>query len=96
MSSKSNRDDYLPARMVNEFVYCPRLFYLMYVEGQFADTRDTVDGQIVHTRVDAGAGVLPSAEPNEEQTLSALAPVVALVQKPKKKIAATSPNAVQP
>lgn len=25
--------DYLPARMVNEFVYCPRLYFSMWVEG---------------------------------------------------------------
>ena len=25
--------DYLPARMLNEFVYCPRLFYYEWVEG---------------------------------------------------------------
>ena len=28
--------DYLPARMVNEFVYCPRLFFYEWVEGSFA------------------------------------------------------------
>jgi CRISPR-associated protein Cas1 len=27
--------DYLPARMVNEFVYCPRLFFYEFVEGIF-------------------------------------------------------------
>jgi hypothetical protein len=27
-------EDLLPARMVNEFVYCPRLFYLEWVEGR--------------------------------------------------------------
>ena len=26
---------YLPARMVNEFVYCPRLFFYEWVEGVF-------------------------------------------------------------
>ena len=28
--------DYLPARMVNEFVYCPRLFFYEWVEASFA------------------------------------------------------------
>ncbi len=50
--------DYLPARMINEFVYCPRLFYLMHVEGQFAQSFDTIDGSIVHARVDSGSGAL--------------------------------------
>ncbi|WP_419190120.1 CRISPR-associated endonuclease Cas1 [Stieleria marina] len=47
--------------MVNEFVYCPRLFYLMHVEGQFANSVDTVDGQFVHRRVDSGTGGLDAA-----------------------------------
>ena len=37
-------DRYLPARMINEFVYCPRLFYLMHVEGQFEHNTETTDG----------------------------------------------------
>jgi len=45
-------DGYLPARMINEAVYCPRLFYLMHVEGQFEHNRDTVEGLQVHSRVD--------------------------------------------
>lgn len=55
-------DDLLPARMINEYVYCPRLFYLMHVEGQFAESIDTIDGGIVHRRVDAGTGGLAPAE----------------------------------
>ncbi len=43
---------YLPARMINEAVYCPRLFYLMHVEGQFEHNRDTTEGGEVHRRVD--------------------------------------------
>jgi len=31
--------DYLPARMVNEFVYCPRLFYYEWVEGAARTSR---------------------------------------------------------
>lgn len=54
--------DYLPARMVNEYVYCPRLFYLMHVEGQFADSYETVQGRIVHRRVDGGNGRLDAPE----------------------------------
>jgi CRISPR-associated protein Cas1 len=54
--------DYLPARMINELVYCPRLYYLMHVEGQFADSIDTVGGRIVHRRVDSGSGGFPGVE----------------------------------
>lgn len=49
----------LPARMVNEFVYCPRLFWLEYIEREFDDSYDTVDGSRVHRRVDAARGELP-------------------------------------
>lgn len=52
--------DYLPARMVNEFVYCPRLCYYEWVEGLFAESADTVEGKIRHARVDAGTGALPN------------------------------------
>ena len=38
--------DYLPARMLNEFVYCPRLFFYEWVEGVFRHSNDTVDGTV--------------------------------------------------
>lgn len=49
-------DRLLPARMVNEFVYCPRLFYLEHVQGEWADSADTEDGRHVHRRVDQPGG----------------------------------------
>ena len=54
--------DYLPARMLNEFVYCPRLFYYEWVEGEFAHNRETVEGAIRHAKVDGGSGELAAAE----------------------------------
>lgn len=54
----------VPARMVNEQVYCPRLAYLMWVEGEWGDTGDTEDGRRVHTRIDRKADALP--DPGEE------------------------------
>ena len=41
--------------MVNEFVYCPRLAYLMWVQGEWADSADTADGRRVHRRVDSAS-----------------------------------------
>ena len=55
--------DYLPARMVNEFAYCPRLFFYEWVEGVFQESVDTVEGAIQHRRVDAKTSALPA--PNE-------------------------------
>ena len=54
--------DYLPARMVNEFVYCPRLFFYEWVEGVFRESADTVEGSVQHQRVDKEGGELPPAE----------------------------------
>ena len=53
----------VPARMLNEFVYCPRLAYLMWVQKEWAHSAETVDGRHVHRRVDSGKGKLP--EPDE-------------------------------
>ncbi|HSH84612.1 MAG TPA: CRISPR-associated endonuclease Cas1 [Guyparkeria sp.] len=52
----------LPARMVNEYVYCPRLAYLEWVQGEWEDSRDTVGGQHHHRRVDQRKGKLPQAD----------------------------------
>ncbi len=43
---------FVPVRMLNEFVYCPRLFYLEWVQGEFEDNVFTVDGREQHRRVD--------------------------------------------
>src|SRR5574340_417184 len=42
----------LPARMVNEFAYCPRLAYFEWVDGEFADNAETTEGRFQHRRVD--------------------------------------------
>jgi CRISPR-associated protein Cas1 len=51
----------LPARMINEFAYCPRLAYLEWVQGEWEESSDTVEGRHVHRRVDKPSGKLPSA-----------------------------------
>ncbi len=54
--------DALPARMLNEFVYCPRLFYLEHVDGLFAHNPDTIEGSIRHKRVDRKTDALKPAD----------------------------------
>lgn len=44
--------DYLPARMINQYVYCPRLFYFEHVEGVFVHNEYTAEGETQHKRVD--------------------------------------------
>ncbi len=57
--------DWLPARMLNEFVYCPRLFFYEHVDGIFVHNADTERGKDIHTRVDKGSGALPAPESAE-------------------------------
>lgn len=59
----------LPVRMLNEYQYCPRLAYLEWVQGEWADSADTVEGRHAHRRVDKRSGTLPSADelPQDEK-----------------------------
>ena len=56
----------LPARMVNEYEYCPRLAYLEWVQGEWADSGDTIQGRHVHRQVDKPSGNLPGPQAVEE------------------------------
>ena len=60
----------IPARMLNEFVYCPRLFYYEFVEGVFVESADTLRGDALHQRVDSGSGALPKAKTKGEAVRS--------------------------
>ena len=51
----------VPARMVNEVLYCERLMYLEWAQGEFRDNAFTVEGRYVHRRADAAGGALPPA-----------------------------------
>jgi CRISPR-associated protein Cas1 len=52
--------------MINEFVYCPRLFYYEQVQGVFVESADTIEGSVEHRRVDSEGG--PAAPKPGEQT----------------------------
>lgn len=56
----------LPARMVNEYQYCPRLAYLEWVQGEWAESSDTVEGRYAHRRVDRPSGDLPSTDESSD------------------------------
>jgi len=47
--------------MLNEFVYCPRLFYYEWVEGVFVDNRETVEGSLRHEKLERKEDELPPA-----------------------------------
>src|SRR6187200_2571834 len=50
-----------PARMINEVLYCERLMYLEYVQGEWADNAFTADGHAVHRKVNEEAKPLRPA-----------------------------------
>lgn len=54
--------DPVPARMLNELSYCPRLFALEWLNKEWADSADTVEGRTVHRRVDKESGDVPAPE----------------------------------
>jgi CRISPR-associated protein Cas1 len=56
----------IPARMLNEVVYCPRLFALEHVNGDWADSADTIRGKTAHRRVDQPSAQGLPEEPAED------------------------------
>ena len=55
--------------MLNEFVYCPRLFFYECVDGIFQESADTIEGKFQHRRVDEKATGLPTPEDLGDNTL---------------------------
>src|SRR5258708_40011512 len=51
--------DLVPARMINEALYCERLLYLEWAQGEFVDNAFTVEGRAAHKRADQPGGRLP-------------------------------------
>ena len=62
MSVARRAPDLVPARMLNEYAYCPRLAYLEWVHGDFTDNADTLDGQFQHRNVNVETGNLPDPD----------------------------------
>ena len=59
--------DLIPVRMLNEFTYCPRLGYLEWVDGEWADNLETMEGSFGHRRVDR-ASTKPVPLPGSGET----------------------------
>lgn len=57
--------------MLNEYVYCPRLFYYEQVEGVFVHNSDTLAGAAQHKRVNQSEDGLPAAEATVEDNIHA-------------------------
>ena len=81
--------DLVPVRMLNEFTYCHRLAYLEWVQSEFEDSADTVEGRLGHQRVDREKGDIPPAgevaeadfEPLHATSFQISAPQIGLISK---------------
>lgn len=67
MSEYAAQPQLLPARMLNEFVYCPRLFYFEWVDQRWERNDDMVEGRIAHRSVDSRGGRMPEESDGSAQ-----------------------------
>lgn len=58
----------MPVRRLHNHVWCPRLFYLQWVENLFVENADTVAGSAVHQRVDQASHLRPDEEELPERS----------------------------
>jgi CRISPR-associated protein Cas1 len=57
--SRSAEEGFVTADMCAQYVYCPRRFHLVYVEGRWADNEYTDEGTDAHRRLESLDGILP-------------------------------------
>src|SRR5690606_12480527 len=62
----------VPARMLNEFTYCPRLFHLEWVQARWADNLDTVEGRWHHRATDEPSGEAPLPDEGDIRVVRSL------------------------
>ncbi len=48
--------DFLPTSMLNKYVYCSKLFYIEWLQQDFQDSAETIDGKTKHRYVNKEAG----------------------------------------
>ncbi len=56
MSTSSVNSNLIPVRMLTQFVYCKRLAYMEWVQGEFESNKDVIDGKYQHRNVDKPSG----------------------------------------
>jgi CRISPR-associated protein Cas1 len=67
--------------MLNEFSYCPRLFFIEWVQARFAHNDDTVDGAYRHRRVDQESGELRDEAPFRATSVTLSSQALGLIAK---------------
>ena len=63
---------HMPVRRLHNYVYCPRLFYLQWVENIFIPNEDTIIGSAIHKRVDEPDRIKQTTLQEEGGTLRSL------------------------
>jgi CRISP-associated protein Cas1 len=67
--------DLIPASMLAAFAYCPRLCYLQFVQGEFADSAELAEGRLEHRWIDAAEDAVPEGfVPFHARSVSLAAP----------------------
>lgn len=60
--------DYVPVNVLNKFEFCPRLFYLVWVQGEYETTKNIAEGTYIHRNVDKGGGSIEAPNDNAIST----------------------------
>jgi len=68
--TESPETSLVPARIVNEHVYCPRLAWLEWEARAFTDNLDTAEGTDAHHRVDQEQGEFNADDEGDAQAMS--------------------------
>ena len=73
--SSATAPDLIPASMLAAYAYCPRLSYLQWVQGEFQDSAETVEGRYLHRWIDAEEDAIPDDfQPFHARSVSLSAP----------------------
>ncbi len=66
-SSENNSNDLIPVRMLTQFAYCNRLGYMEWIQGEFADNLEVIEGKFHHRNVDVPQGKSKKEEDIEDE-----------------------------
>lgn len=73
--STATAPELIPASMLAAYAYCPRLSYLQWVQGEFQDSAETVEGRLLHRWIDAEEDPIPEDfQPFHARSVSLSAP----------------------
>ena len=75
VQNNSSAPDLIPASMLATYAFCPRLCYLQFLEGEFADSAALAEGRLAHRWIDAGQDAVPEGfQPFHARSVSFSAP----------------------